>query len=400
MNLALLIKQPFLKKILLKQLAYYANGWYVFEDKQVTKSPVEDITAKEINIGQYSFKAIESSKAKVVIVAKTHYRQSWQSYTSVSKKELQQILSLQKSNENSAATIFQVVPNIAIDGFEVKKTTFDKTLLSELGEQRLLIPETELLSLQEDQIDNNQAWLSSLETPAGTLFVSCFADKNASSYAKGLISNIDAFKLSSGLPGEITPIYIDKQSYASFLFNCFTQKKIDQLYRKIALNVKAWFKTKDLHLLYWAPLLTASVFYLFTNSYLWLQSYNIESELKEQGSEVRQLLNNKVKQDQQSQLLNLLNKEFSKTTTVHEHWSLVYQLVESGMVINRLSFAENLISVRGMAPNASKVLTEIAKNPSVKSAGFKGAVRKSKGQDTFILELVPKKVKAKEKIVS
>ena len=81
-------------------------------------------------------------------------------------------------------------------------------------------------------------------------------------------------------------------------------------------------------------MLTACAFYLLTNSYLWLQSYSIESELAEQGSEVSQLLNDKYKQEQQSQLLNLLNTEFSKTTTVHGHWSLVYQLVESGMVLD------------------------------------------------------------------
>ena len=36
MNLALLLKQPLLKKALLKQLAYYANGWYAFKEQQST----------------------------------------------------------------------------------------------------------------------------------------------------------------------------------------------------------------------------------------------------------------------------------------------------------------------------------------------------------------------------
>jgi len=390
-NLALLLKQPRLKKTLLKQLAYYANRWYVFEGK-----PAIDNTAKDSANGEYSFKTIDSSKAKVVIVAKAHYRQSWQSYTSISKKELQQVLTLQKSTENSAATIFQVVTNSAIDGYDVKRTTFDAQLLNELGEQRLLIPETELFGLQEQQNDfnNNQVWLSSLETPAGLLFASFFAGKCTSSYAKGLVSNIDVFKLSSGLPVEITPSYINKQNYASFLFNGLIRQKTDHLYSKVAFNFKTWFKAKDLHLLYWTPLLTAFIFYLLTNSYLWLQSYNIENDLAEQGSEVSQLLDNKFQQDQQSQLLNFLNSEFSKTATVHEHWSLVYQLVEGGMVINKLSFSKNLLSIRGEASNASKVLAEIAGSPYVDSASFKGAVRKSRGQETFILELVPVSRKA------
>lgn len=389
MNLALLLKQPLLKKTLLKKLAYYANGWHVFETRAATDSSVGTTV-----IGQYSFKNIESSNAKIVIVAKAHYRQSWKSYTSVSKKELEQILTLQKSNENSAATIFQVISNSAIDGYDIKKIIFDEKLLDELGEQRLLIPETEIFSLQEGQVsdfNNNQTWLTSLETPVGLLFFSSFADKGTSSYAKGLISNIETFKLSSGLPNDVTISHIDKHNYADYLFNCFTQKKVDLLYHKIAFNPKTWFNPKDLHLVYWAPLITASVFYLLANSYLWLQSYNIENELAGQGLEVSQLLDNKSQQDQQRQLLYLLNTEFSKTTTVHGHWSLVYRLVESDMTISRLSFTENVLSIRGKAPNASKVLADISNIPYVTRATFKGSVVKSRGLETFTIELVSNK---------
>jgi hypothetical protein len=388
-NLAILLKQPLLKKTLLKHLAYYADGWYVFEDKKTPDGKEKDRVTE-----LYDFKSIDASKAKIVIVAKIHYRQSSQSYTSVSKKELQQILTLQKGNENTAATIFQVISNSAIDGYDIKKTIFDETLINELGEQRILIPETELLSLEEEQQDsltNNQAWLTSVDTPVGKLFVSCFADKNTSSYAKGLLSNIDAFKLSSGLPSDILPTHIETESYANFLFNCLVNKSIDQLYRKLAFNVKKWFKVQDLHLLYWAPLLTATAFYLLTNSYLWFQNATIENELADHGSKVSTLLNNKYQQDQQSQLLHLLNTEFSKTSTVHEHWSLIYQLVESDMQISRISFSENLLTVRGRAPNASKVLASIAKKPYVNSATFKGSVVKSKGQESFTLELITNK---------
>lgn len=375
MNLALLLKQPLLEKYLLKQLAYYANGWYAFGGKLV-----EDKCFKNLN----------SSKAKLVIIAKMHYRQSWQSYASVSKKELQQIIALQKSNENPTATIFQVIKNIAIDGYEVKKITFERELLDLLGEKRLLIPETELFSEQNSQ----QPWVLSLSTPVGTLLAGCFAEKCTSLYAKGLVSSLDAFKLSSGIPAGIVPLHIDEKNYASFLFKQLVKQKVNRLYQKMAFNAKAWLKAEDLHLLYWAPLLTASAFYLITNSFLWFQNYSIESEMAEQGTEIRQLLENKSMQGQQSQLLQLLNDEFSKTSTVHEHWSLVYTLVENGMHIDRLTFANNLLSIRGKADNASKILAVIAKSTSVANASFKGAVRKSRGQETFTIELIPTKPKS------
>lgn len=389
MNIALLIKQPRLKNYLLNRLAYYAEGWYLFEDK------IKRDRASEVNNSeQYSFKAVDSCNAKVVIVAKKHFRQTWQSYASVSNKELQQILALQKNDENSSTTIFQVNNNKAIDGYDVKKIAFDEHLLNTLGEDKLLIPETELFSLQgrlQQKIDKGQAWLSSFETPLGVLFAGNFAEKSTSSYAGGLISSIDTFKLSSGLPVEVEPSHINKQCYASLLFNSLVGEQLDRLYPKVAFNVRTWFKLQDLHLLYWAPLLTACVFYLLSNSYLWQKTYSIENDLAEQGSEVTLLIKNKYQQDQRNQLLNLLNTEFLTTSTVHEHWSLVYLLVESGMMIDRLTFAKNTLSIRGKAPNASKVLADITKSDDISSATFKGAVRKSRGLESFVLELVPVK---------
>jgi hypothetical protein len=369
-NLALLLKQPLLKKHLIKQVSYYADGCYVFK-----KNHALDTSAEKVIAEQYQFQAVDSCRAKVVIVAKAHYQQLWQSYSAVSKKELQQILALQKSTENLAFTTFQIIENVSIDGFEVKKTIFDTEVVRVLGEQKLLIPETELFTFKA-QVKNNgsnkQAWLASFITPTGTLFASFFSGKKLSAYAKGLINNIETFKLSTGLPKDVVSHQISKEHYPTFLFNSFTTKKIEFLYRNCAFNKKAWFNSKELHLLYWAPLLTALMFYILANSYLWLQTYNIKTQLAEQGNEISQLLSTKQQQDKQSKLLASLNNEFSKTATVHWHWSLIYQLVESGMLIERFSFRENTLSIRGQAQNASKVLADISNIPHVISASLRG----------------------------
>ena len=76
------------------------------------------------------------------------------------QKELHQILALQKSNENKAATIYKVLSNSAIDGYDIKKTTFDDSLISLVGEKRILVPETELFNfsreylLKTEQVDS------------------------------------------------------------------------------------------------------------------------------------------------------------------------------------------------------------------------------------------------------
>ena len=379
MNLTQFIKTPLLKKYLLKQLAYFSNGCYVFEEQN-----------KEVNADdEYIFKAIDSTKAKLVIVAQLHYQQFWQSYTSVSKKELQQIISLQRSNENMAGTIFQVFENLAIDGFDVKKIIFDQKVLDTLGEQRVLIPETELYYNQ-DALSS----VLSLTTPAGIMYASYFANKSTSSYAKGFLTNIETFKLSSGLPTEIEQINIKADKYASYLFNKFTNQELTLLFKISALNIKSWFKAKELHLLYWMPLLSAILFYICSNTFLWWQMHSIENSLASQGKEITTLLQRKNLYDQKKGLLQLLNVEFSKTATVHQHWSLVYKLVEEGMIINQLTFNKNLLSVRGMANNASVVLTAVAKDERIESIGFNGTVRrsKSKGKDLFTLDLIPKNI--------
>jgi hypothetical protein len=391
-NLAVLLKQPFLNKAFIKQVAYYANNWYVFEPQQAETN--ETGQANQVYQRHYAFKKITTSNAKVVIVAKTHYSQTWQSYAAVSKKELQQILTLQKSSENRAATLFQVSNDPAIDGFQVKKTTFDNDLISKLGEQRVFIPETELIAPQETSQGNhnNQTWLIEVETPVGALFVSAFSGKHASAYAKGLMPTIEAFKLSSGLPSEFDGFSVSRKKYPTFLYECLTHKKVESLYRSLSFNVKAWFSTKDLHLLYWSPLLAATLFYVLTNTYLWLETYNVKSSLAEQQGEISALLKEKQQQDKQHQLLVLLNNEFSTTSSVHGHWSVIYNLVENGMTIQRLTFAEKLLTIRGKAPNASQVLASISKVANVSSASFKGSVVKSRGQESFTLELIIKKL--------
>lgn len=364
MNLALLIKHPIFKNWFINQLAYYAKGWFTFHNDKLTPG--------------------HASQARVVVVAKSHFSERWQSYSSISKKELKQIIDLQKKSEDTGATIFQAIENKSIDGFDVKKITFDKSLLMEIGTKKILIPETELFS---HKIES----LVLLKTPVGELFFSSFGDKVSSSYAKGLVKNIDTFKLTAGIPQEINEIIIEKDQFGRFIFEQLISLNMATLFSKTAFNIQTWFNRNNLHLLYWAPLLTALCFFIISNSFLWIKANNIENRLAEQSSQVGDLLIYKQTQDKRSHLLKLLNEEFSKTGTVHEHWSLIYNLVENGMIISRLSFKDDLISVRGKAQKASNVLANIAKHPNVISASFNGAMRKQRNMENFTLDIVPVK---------
>ena len=83
MNLALILKPSAIKKSLFKQLAYYADGWFKFQEDDI----------KNQGLIKCKLAPTDTSKAKLLVVAKKHYQESWQRYASVSKKELQQIIS-------------------------------------------------------------------------------------------------------------------------------------------------------------------------------------------------------------------------------------------------------------------------------------------------------------------
>jgi hypothetical protein len=361
-----------LKKHLVKHLAYYAQGWYLFCDQQTSS-----------NKDTSSFLKTSSSNAKIVIVSKQHYQESWQTFTAINYKELQQIINLQKNDIRSTRGIFQTYKRASVDGYEVKKTIFDDKLIDAIGANRILIPETELF----EPLDG-KASLLSLTTPVGELFSGFFANKVTNSYASGLVNNIETFKLSSGLPLDIKHLSISEQGYADFLFRQFVTLNLDVLFKKTDFNGAVFFKPNDFHLVYWAPLLTALLFYIVSNFFIWSKTDNIEKKLAQQGSEITKLLASKQKLDERSNLLNSLNKQFSLTSSVHSHWSLVYNLVESGMIIDRLTF-NNILTVRGKAENAGKVLADIAQSSMVSSASFNGSVRKSQGFESFTLDITP-----------
>jgi len=80
---------------------------------------------------------------------------------------------------------------------------------------------------------------------------------------------------------------------------------------------------------------------------------------------------------------------------VHEHWSIIYETIKHKMHVQQFRKREGSYIIRGLADDASKVLTAINNLPQVSSASFQGVVRKSRGRDSFIIQfkLVPSKAK-------
>jgi hypothetical protein len=360
-NLDFINKYPAIRSWLMRQVGYYSKTLFKFSEGKLVP---------EFN-----------SLAKVIIVAKCHYSESWQTFTSVNKKELDQILKLKKESFLNTTTTFQSFKNKAIDGYDVKITTIDESVVSTLGKDKIYLPDSELFSPNV----NNQ--LLQLETPAGKVFCALIGNKIKTSYAKGIIYNVETYKLSVGLSDDVKSIAINSGNFPQFLISQLLKLKLTKLSQAASFDLKSWFSTTQLHLLYWAPLLTAFSFYLVINSYLYFKTNSLEQSLIDGGEQITEIIAQKSRLDNNLAVLSVLSNEFGLQSFVHHHWQIIDQLLAAEMQITRINYKDNQIIIRGLADKASDVLTTITDNEKVNSAAFEGPVRKSRGKDSFILTL-------------
>lgn len=346
----------------MSHIGYFSKKMYIFVDDSLVET--------------------SSNDTRVIIVAKNHYVETWQSFAAINKKELRKLIELKKSSQ--ANQIFQIFDNKSIDGFDVKITTFDETLAESLGDKKILIPETELYT--------NTALsqhIYQIETLNGTLFCSTQGVKIISSYAKGGLLNLQTYKLSIGLPNETETTNIERENFPYFVINQLLNQQIDVLAKKITAKPSQWFDVKQLHYLYLGPLLTALVFFSISNTYLTIRTDMIEDDLAQGGEQVRSVLTKKQRYDEKVSQLTTLSNEYSDRKLVHYYWSTIYQLVENDMTVTRITYTKGKLIIRGVAEKASDVLSAIATYSQVESASFQGPVRKSRGKDSFILEITP-----------
>lgn len=363
MTFEFLTKYPFIYQRLLSRLGYYSDGVYALNEKKLT--------------------ADSSNKQSLIIVAKAHYTESWQTFSSINKSELKKLINLKKKADIHQTSIFQIVENKSIDGFDVKTTSFEPEIFKTLGLSKVLIPETELLHSQTSQVIE-------VQTPRGLLFSSVVGNKVNSAYAQGIMANLSTYKLSAGLPNNATVSQVSKDEFPAFLLERLLQTNVMALGAKSLTNPRSWVNTTQLHWLYGAPLLTALAFYGVTNSYLAIQTYLLESSLNDGGEQVSAILKQKQAIDKKSQLLAQLSGEFSAQSLTHHNWQIIAMLLDEGATLTRITYKEGQLTIRGIAEKASSVLAAIAKSTLVESASFNGPVRSSRGTDAFVMQIVPK----------
>lgn len=322
-----------------------------------------------------------SGSKKIIIVARQYYLESWQTYPSVSLKELKEILNLQKSIDHAPA-LQTFNKNEQQEGFDVKKISFDAPV-AERFKGCLLIPETELLA----HLFSNERAVAEISTPGGTLFYTQVEGKTQSAYKRGLVSSVERFSLSIGVSHTVKVKQIASTEYATVLFNTLKSFPLPKIHKIVAFDLQANLNYKALHSLYLAPLFCAAAFILATNGYYIYKSNSLKQELLSYQSDVSELLTKKQNIDTTKLYVEQITNELSAYPNVHIHWDVAYYALNKGMDIQQFTGKQSEIRIRGFAESASKILTEVSNLPQLANAEFSGAVRKSGKKDYFIMDL-------------
>jgi hypothetical protein len=323
---------------------------------------------------------------KIIIVAKCHYKESWQSFSAINKKDVKKIVTLKKRNSGHKILVFQVFENKSIDGFDLKTTVFDEQLIKKLGRKKILIAESELY-LSECLTP----YIYQVESPLGNIFSGGHGYKTKSSYAQGLLQNVATYKLSIGMPEDIQPNVIKQQDFAKFLMAQLANRSITKLIKQVSVKPLLWLNTKQLHWLYWAPLMTAFLFYVATNSYFFVFNNYVEGQLADQTQKIANVLSDKRDYDEKLATMAKLSTELSEHNLVHYHWFIIEQLFEEKMTISRIALKDNTLIIRGKADKASQLLNALSTNQYLEKISFQGQVRQSRGQESFTLAIIPKR---------
>jgi len=370
-KLKLLTQNKYLARLLKNNLGYLGS-----ELLSLTNTESRD------NIKATFSKAI--STKVIVIVARQHYLESWQTYPAISSKELKSILTLQQKNQSGFKSIQRIVTNKEQDGFDVKTITFNEKVQTLLPANTLLIPETELLR---NLINDDGRLVVQIDTPNGLLYWAHSTNKVHSAYKKGFLSSLEAFVQSVGLPQGLPTQQVPVNYYPQLILDLIESTLLTKLVDIISVRVENFIDVNRLHRLYLTPLAVATVFVLVSNSYLYLQKSWLSSQIEETSSVTSGLLSQKRQIVQLEQLVNVVNQEFSRLEATHATWELLAKAMAAEMRVTRFKRFEQGIELRGTAPKASKVLSELNTMEQVSDAAFTGSVRKSRGLDAFTILL-------------
>jgi len=387
-NLADLVELPLVLKKALCSLAGYYNG-------QLHRFVINES-------GELSLKEVTSDKADkkptnlMLIVARPFYSEQARSYPIENKKELKKLLALEADASSSGE-------DLVFHHWPSNKTHDDKgnsqsqinlwQFSKEVPSAFLRLPETLLLALS---CNKNQVLALNTKTEGDTednehnnekaeLFVT---RSNSSIYSltkTSVINSVQRFAMSVGVAQSKsqTTAIIAKQGLATQLaLGCkvltlpliasFIQKP------KVADRLQLLKNTA-------IPLLLVLAVYLAGSSaYLVYKENSLQQQLANQSSDVSAALNQQVNVDQQLSRYQALQGFVATQRNTADLWLVMSKLLPQAQFTN-VRIAAGRYVLRGKTKKATDLLELLSVNQAVKGAKFDFPVRKSRGQESFVI---------------
>jgi len=318
-----------------------------------------------------------------VVVARKHYSITRKSYPALNMTELKALLKINQQQYSDAKPLVEIKPNKEIDGFDVTTIVFDQECAALATGSKVLIPETAILSKQ----STAEKQLFELTTPQGVLFFSRSGTTTHSAYCKGLIQNIAAYKHSIGLADDIEPTIISQSAYFRFLAEQFNALAIADLAKISVFNYQHKIKSTQLHALYWGPLISVTLYFAVMAGWQWLSINATKQAIENQADNANQLLSQKQQLDDLNNKVTLLETQVKQNPAVFSDWDIVHSALSTGMLIDKFSSRQGVITLSGESKSANTTIAAIAKLSQVDSAIFKSGVRKYRGSEKFEIEI-------------
>ncbi|QLE86110.1 hypothetical protein FLM48_14160 [Shewanella sp. Scap07] len=328
----------------------------------------------DIADGQFKWQeAPVNFKPNVLILSRQHYQESCKQYPIENKSEVKKLIRLELSaNEGTS----QFVTYKAQDS----KTASNQWMLSDvyLG-AKFVLPESFLIGAKQPhfkvtELQNEESQFYIVNTPKGII----------STVKGGLINNVNAFSMASGVSVDQTINSMSFEQFANFTAAELPQLLIQygsQFFVKQDSNLDVQDLVKPVFLTLGASL---TLYLLIGSAYLELQSYRITSQIESNSSQVNRALNIQNEYNQLTEKL-LRQQDFIESQAVKTSFWLVLEPLLQQAKFRTIRYRNDRYIINGETKQATKLLDMLIQDPLVTDAKFDSQIRKSRNNEVFTI---------------
>lgn len=355
-----------------KFVGYYNgkfNRFSLDKDNELTLIPVDD------------------KAPLIMIISRDFYQEFTTSYPVESRVELNKLLSLAYPRTEELDTDQHVIQYYHAWGYVDGKNPVNIWKMKEnLTSALLQLPETLLLStlVSNNQVLNLKTDLSSNENESkNSLFVARSGKLIHSLKNSPIINTSKRFASSIGIATTEQDNFIQPNAFAKQLTLAMTKLSL-----KILPTFIQWPKSANrfqfIKKITVCFTVVFSCYLALSSAYIVIKQQQLQSELASQSAEVSIAL--KRQQQLDSDLIQYveLEKFFAKQKNMSPFWLVFVDLIPEAM-FSDIRIAQERFVLRGQTIKAIDLLELVSQHPLVIDAKFDYPVRKSRGQEIFVI---------------